>query len=194
MNRRAVLAVVAVLGVVSLVVLGVWVAGLGATFGIDGGVLGEDPKEPELLSFETDSVHCLDDDDEYAANSSTVVAAGGANTEITYARNVSLADSETTIGAATFERVNDSTYLLSVPFEQSDDAARSCSGVVRYNGTVRIPAGDDPWTLVVEHDGERVTTISGDANSSALSGSASVSQSVSDEGATNTTTEETASD
>ena len=44
---------------------------------------------------------------------------------------------------------------------------------------MRIPAGDDPWTLIVEHDGEPVTTLRGDSDSSLLGGSTSVSGSVS---------------
>ena len=136
MNSRPLFAVLAVAGVVSFVVFALLVTGLGTTIGVEAGVLGEDPKDPELLSFETSSVHCPDDADARASNSSTLVGAGGANTEVTYARNVTLPDSSAVIGTATFERVNDSTYVLSVPFEESEDAARTCTGVVRYNGTV----------------------------------------------------------
>lgn len=189
MNSRPLFAVLAVAGVVSFVVFALLVTGLGTTIGVEAGVLGEDPKDPELLSFETSSVHCPDDADARASNSSTLVGAGGANTEVTYARNVTLPDSSAVIGTATFERVNDSTYVLSVPFEESEDAARTCTGVVRYNGTVRIPAGDDPWTLVVEHDDETVTRISGDSNSTGASASASVSGSVSESERNTTTTE-----
>lgn len=190
MNSRVFLAVLAVAGVVSLTVVALLVTGLGATFGVEAGVVGEDPKDPELLSFETCAVHCPDDANDRASNSSTSVVAGGANTEVTYARNVSLPDSSSVIGTATFERLNESTYVLSVPFEESDEPARDCAGVVRYNGTVRIPAGDDPWTLLVEHDGERATTLSGDSNSSAFGGSASVSGSVSASEESNATTAE----
>jgi hypothetical protein len=44
---------------------------------------------------------------------------------------------------------------------------------------MRIPAGDDPWTLIVKQDGETVTTLRGDSDSSLLGGSTSVSGSVS---------------
>jgi len=46
---------------------------------------------------------------------------------------------------------------------------------------MRIPTGDDPWRIDVNHDNETVTTIEGDSESGIGGGSASVSQSVSDE-------------
>ena len=50
---------------------------------------------------------------------------------------------------------------------------------------MRIPAGDDPWTLIVKQDGERVTTFRGDSDVSLLGGSTSVSGSVSAPAQTN---------
>ncbi|PHQ40567.1 hypothetical protein DJ69_00395, partial [Halorubrum persicum] len=62
------------------------------------------------------------------------------------------------------------------------------TGVARYNGTMRIPAGDGPWTLIVRHNGETVTTLRGDSNRSLLGGSTSVSGSASaSDSATNST-------
>ena len=82
-------------------------------------------------------------------------------------------------GREFFERLNESAYVLDVPIEEAGNASRSCSGAVRYNGTMRIPAGDDLWTLIVKQDGETVTTLRGDSDSSLLGGSTSVSGSVS---------------
>ena len=45
---------------------------------------------------------------------------------------------------------------------------------------MQIPVGDDPWTVVVEHDGETAMTLSGDSNSTSASGSASAGASVSE--------------
>jgi hypothetical protein len=143
--------------------------------GIDG-LLGERATSPALLSFESAGSQCTD---EFRANSSTSVAVGSDTTEITYSRNVSLPGPSYAIGEPTFERVNDTTYLLDVPIEETEKEPRTCPGVARYNGTVRIPAGEEPWNLIVKHDGETVTTIHGESESSLLGGSASVGQSVS---------------
>jgi len=176
MNRRALLAAVAVLALIGLVGTGSVVAftGVGPT-GV-GDVFGETSDPPALLHFESAGAHCAD---EFAANSSTSVAAGAGNTEITYARNVSLPGPSHAIGGPTFERLNESAYVLDVPIEETEKAPRSCSGVARYNGTMRIPAGEDPWTLIIKHDGETVTTLRGDSNRSLLGGSAGVSGSAS---------------
>ena len=173
MDRRGLLIVVVVLvsiGTGSVLAL----ADAGA--GSSGGLLGDASDPPALLHFDSEGVRCPD---EFAANSSTAVSAGPGNTEITYARNVSLPSSSHAVGGPTFERLNESAYVLDVPIEEAGNASRSCSGVVRYNGTMRIPAGDDPWTLIVKQDGETVTTLRGDSDSSLLGGSTSVSGSVS---------------
>ncbi|QKY16212.1 hypothetical protein [Halorubrum sp. CBA1229] len=173
MNRRGLVVVVAAL---ALFVTGSAVALAGPVSGGPGGLLGGASDPPALLGFDSDEVRCPD---EFAANSSTSVSAGPGNTEITYARNVSLPSSSHAVGGPTFERLNESAYVLDVPIEEAGNASRSCSGVVRYNGTMRIPAGDDPWKLIVKHDGETVTTLRGDSDSSLLGGSTSVSGSVS---------------
>lgn len=184
MNRRGLLAGVAVLGLLVTVGAGVVLAGVGTGTAGFGSVLGDESHPPALLSFESAGAHCTDD---FMANSSTTVAVDGANTQITYARNVSLPGPSYALGGPTFERVNDSTYVLSVPIEETDKAPRDCPGVARYEAAMRIPAGDDPWNVIVEHDGERVTTIHGDSDSSGVGGSASVGQSASDEPAANAT-------
>ena len=173
MNRRGLVVVAAAL---ALFVTGSAVALAGPVSGGPGGLLGGASDPPALLHFDTDEVRCPD---EFAANGSTSVVAGGPNTEITYARNVSLPSSSHAVGGPTFERLNGSAYVLDVPIEEAGNASRSCSGAVRYNGTMRIPAGDDPWTLIVKQDGETVTTLRGDSDSSLLGGSTSVSGSVS---------------
>ncbi|ELZ45736.1 hypothetical protein C465_13385 [Halorubrum distributum JCM 9100] len=173
MNRRGLVVVAAAL---ALFVTGSAVALAGPVSGGPGGLLAASSDPPALLHFDTDEVRCPD---EFAANGSTSVVAGGPNTEITYARNVSLPGSSHAVGGPTFERLNESAYVLDVPIEEAGNASRSCSGVVRYNGTMRIPAGDDPWTLIVKQDGETVTTLRGDSDSSLLGGSTSVSGSVS---------------
>ena len=172
MNGRALVVAAAL----ALFLTGSAVALAGPVSGGPGGLLGGASDPPALLHFDTDEVRCPD---EFAANSSTAVSAGPENTEITYARNVSLPGPSYAVGGPTFERVNESAYALDVPIAETGNASRSCSGVVRYNGTVRIPAGDDPWTLIVKQDAERVTTLRGDSDHSLLGGSTSVSGSVS---------------
>lgn len=176
MNRRRLATVVAILGLVT--VAGVAVAvGAGPASAVNGGVLGDEKRHPPaLLSFESAGAQCTDD---FMANSSTRVKGGGANTEITYARNVSLPGPSYAIGGPTFERHNESTYVLSIPIEETEKAPRDCAGVARYEAAMRIPAGDDPWRVVVEHDGETVTTLWGDSNSSVGGGSVSAGGSAS---------------
>ena len=173
MNGRG-LAVVAV--ALALFVTGSAVALAGPVSGGPGSLLGGASDQPALLHFDSDEVRCPD---EFAANSSTSVSAGPETTEVTYARNASLPGPSHAVGGPTFERVNESAYVLDVPIEAAGNASRSCSGVVRYNGTMRIPAGDDPWTLIVRQDGETVATLRGDSDVSLLGGSTSVSGSVS---------------
>lgn len=176
MNRRGLLVVVTVLVLVGLVGIGSILTSAGTGLaGVDS-LLGDTSDSPALLHFESAGAHCTAD---FTSNSSTSVATGAENTEITYSRNLSLPGPSYAIGGPTFERVNESTYVLNVPIEETEKAPRSCSGVARYNGTMRIPAGDDPWNLLIKHDGETVTTLSGDSNRSLLSGSASVGGSVS---------------
>ena len=176
MERRGLLGVVAVLALVGLVGTGSVIAFTGIGPGEAGGLLGDESDPPALLHFDSDGAHCPD---EFMANSSTSVASGPENTEIAYSRNVSLPGPSYAIGDPTFERLNESAYVLDVPTEETGNASRPRSGVVRYTGTMRIPAGDDPWTLIVRHDGETVTTLRGDSDSSLLGGSTSVSGSVS---------------
>lgn len=176
MNRRGLLAIFGVFLIVGLVGAGSALAIVGSeTAGFDG-LLGDAEDPPALLHFDSAGAQCTDD---FMANSSTSVVAGDGNTEITYSRNVSLPGPSYAIGGPTFERVNQSTYVLDIPIEETDKAPRKCSGVARYNGTVRIPSGERPWNLIIKHDGETVTTLHGESNSSLLGGSASVSQSVS---------------
>jgi hypothetical protein len=176
MNRRGLAAGVAVVLILSLVAVGGALALVGSGPGGFGGLLGDTEDPPALLYFESAGAQCAD---EFRANSSASVEMGGGNTEITYSRNVSLPGPSYAIGGPTFARVNESTYVLRVPIEETEKAPRTCPGVARYNGTVRIPGEEGPWNLIVKHDGETVTRIHGDANSSLLGGSASVSQSVS---------------
>lgn len=174
MERRGV-----VTGVV-VIVLAVSAAGVVAVAGTGalgfGGLGGASTQPPALVSFTSSGAHCTS---EFSANSSTSVAMGGPNTRITYARNVSLPDPSSAIGRPTFERVNESTFVLDVPITETDKPPRACPGVARYNGTMRLPTGEDPWQVLVRHDGERVTQFSGESNSTLLGGSASVSQRVS---------------
>lgn len=141
MTRRGVVVVLAVVGVVATIGSISVVAGLGLWPIGPGGPLGDDSQPPALLSFESAGAHCTDD---FSANSSTSVASGGANTEITHARNGSLPGLSYAIGGPTFERQNESTYVLSIPIEEADKAPRQCPGVARYEATMRIVADIDP--------------------------------------------------
>jgi len=176
MNRRHLLAVVVVLVVVGLVGTGSVVAFVGTGPEGLGSLFSDTSDPPALLHFESAGAHCTEN---FVANSSTSVVTGGENTEITYSRNVSLPGPSYAIGGPTFERMNESTYVLNVPIEETEKAPRTCPGVARYNGTMRIPVDEEPWHLIIKHDGETITTLYGDSNRSLLSGSASVGQSVS---------------
>lgn len=175
MNRRSILVVVAVVVIVGMVGVGSVLAFVGGGQGGYGKLLGDTEEPPALLYFESAGAQCTD---EFVANSSTSVVAD-TNTKITHSRNVSLPGPSYAIGGPTFERMNESTYVLNVPIEETEKAPRTCSGFARYNGTMRIPAGEDPWQVIIKHDGETVTTLYGDSNRSVFGGSASVGQSVS---------------
>jgi hypothetical protein len=186
MNRRGILAVFAVVVIIVMVGVGGVLAFVGSGPGGFDNPLGDAEEPPALLHFDSAGAQCTD---EFMANSSTSVVAD-TNTRITHSRNVSLPGPSYAIGGPTFERMNESTYVLNVPIEDTEKEPRTCSGVARYNGTMRIPAGEDPWQLVIKHDGETVTTLYGDSNRSVFGGSASVGQSVSgDEPTSNSTTQ-----
>ena len=186
MNRRGLLAVVTVFLVVAAVGTGTVFALFGTGPAGLGNFLGDGQEPPALLHFESAGAECTDG---VRVNSSTSVVVEEGNTLITYSRNVSLPGPPYAIGGPTFEQVNESTYVLDVPIEETDKAPRACPGVARYNGTMRIPAGEDQWHLIVKHDGETVTTLYGESNSSLLGGSASVGQSVSAPEPTSNSTE-----
>jgi hypothetical protein len=162
-------------GVVITLLGAVAVAGAVAGVGPAATLFGEEPKPPALLSFESAGAQCTDD---FTANSSTTVASGGTNTQVTFARNVSLPGPSEAVGGPSFERRNESTYELSIPTGETRKAPRNCSGVARYRASMRIPAGDDPWQIVVQHDDETVTVLEGDSDSTSVSGSASGGQRV----------------
>ncbi|WP_226010834.1 hypothetical protein [Halomicrobium salinisoli] len=166
MNGRYVAAALAAVALVAAAGVGSAVAGVGPAAGLFAG----EEHPPALLGFESTGAHCTDD---FMANSSTAVSGGGANTEITHSQNISLPDTAYAVGGPTFERLNETTYVLSVPTEATDAEARDCAAYARYEARMRIPAGDDPWRVIVEHDDETATTLFGDANSAGASGSAS---------------------
>lgn len=176
MKRRGVLSIIVVLVIVGVISIGsvFAISGLGMPGFGDG--TGEASQPPALLTFDSSVPECTD---EYMTNSSTSIVAGGTNTEITYSRNVSLPGPSYAIGGPTFEQLNETTYVLDIPFENTSSEPRECAGVTRYNGTMRIPAGEEPWQLIVKHDGTTVTTLHGESESSLLGGSAEVGQSVS---------------
>lgn len=182
MNHRSLFAGLIAFVVVGIIVI-VGLVGAGVAVGQFSTLLeGEQRQPPALEEFDTAGIHCTDDP---SANSSTSIRGGGANTGITYARNISLPTQSHTVGDPTFERLNDSTYLLSVRTEETPTTT-ACPGgsrhdaTVRYNASMRIPAGEDPWQVIIRHDGQNVTTIFGDADSSLVGGSASSGGNVSD--------------
>ena len=187
MKRRGILAVVGVVVIVAMVGAGSVLAFSGGLLGGPGNLLFDSKKSPALLDFESAGAQCTD---EFMTNSSTSVIAD-TNTRITHSRNVSLPGPSYAIGGPSFERINESAYVLNVPIEETNKEPRACSGVARYNGTMRIPAGEDPWQLIIKHNGETVTTLYGDSNRSVLGGSASVGQSVSAPEPTNNSTTQT---
>ncbi|WP_225335298.1 hypothetical protein [Halomicrobium urmianum] len=166
MNGRHVAAVLAAVALVATAGVGSALAGVGPAASVFGG----EEHPPALLGFESTGAHCTDD---VTTNSSTAVAGDGANTEITHSQNISLPDPSYAVGGPTFERLNETTYVLSVPTEATDTEARDCPAYARYEARMRIPAGDDPWQVIVEHDDETAMTLFGDSDSSGASGSAS---------------------
>jgi hypothetical protein len=171
MKQRWAVAVLGVIGVVAVTSLAGVVVGIGP--------LPPDANAEErhsLQSFVSAGAHCTTD---FAHNASTSFESDGATTHVTHRRNVSLPDPSYAIGNPTFERLNESMYLLSVPIEQTEKEPKACQGVSQYTATMHIPAGDDPWQLRIVHDGANVTTLFGDVNRSLASGSASGGASVS---------------
>lgn len=168
MNRQQVAGVLVVLGVVGTLGVGSAVAGVGPAADLLG-------PQHELQDFAVSDPQCTDD---FATNSSTAIETDGSDTVITHAQNISLADPGVTVGEPTLERVNGSTYRLSIPTEDSGGGAAQCVASARYNASMTLPVDDEPWTVIVEHDGERATTLFGDSNSSGASGSASAGGSV----------------
>ncbi len=172
MNGRHVAAVRAVVALVATAGVGSAVAGVGPA----ADLFGEEERPPALLSFESTGGQCTDD---FMANSSTAVS-GGANTLITHTQNVSLPDTSYAVGGPTFERLNETAYRLSIPIEETDEEPLDCTAYARYEAQLRIPAGDDPWRVIVEHDGETETTLFGDSDSTGATGSAGAGASVSE--------------
>lgn len=173
MDGRHVAAVGAVVAIAAVTATASVLVGVGPAAALFD---GEEERPPALLDFDATDAQCTD---RFVGNSSTSMAGGGPNTELTYARNVSLADTSHAVGDASLERLNESSYVLSVSFEDTDAEAEDCEAFARYEADMRIPAGEDRWTLIVEHDGERVTTLWGETNSSMVGGSASAGSSVS---------------
>lgn len=164
MNRQYVVIALVAIGLVGTVGVGTAVAGVGPAADLLDGA------QHELLDFEATDPQCTG---EQRTNSSTAVQNGDGETIVTHTQNVSLANPGVSIGEPTLERVNQSTYVLSVPTEESDGMAAQCIAFARYEATMQIPVGDGPWTVVVEHDGETAMTLSGDSNSTSATGSAS---------------------
>lgn len=173
-KRRSVIAVCMVFGLVTVAIITGTLAGVGPVSALFS---GEESHPPALTSFESAGAQCTDD---FMANSSMTVVGGEANTQITYARNVSLPGPSYAIGGPTFERINDSTYRLAIPLEETEKAPRECSGVARYNASMRIPSSDDPWRVIVNHDGKNITTLYGDSDGSIVGSSVSSGASASE--------------
>lgn len=167
MNGRHLGGIVAAIGLLATVTVGSVLLGVGPVATALG---GEDAKPPALVDFQSAGAQCTDD---FRSNASTSIVTGGPNTEITHERNVSLPNPSYAIGDPTFERINESAYRLSLPTEATEKEPRDCAAVARYEATMRIPAGQDPWRLVVVHDGEIETVLWGDSDSSLTGGSAS---------------------
>lgn len=174
MNRRTLVVVLLGVGVVATVAITSALLGVGPVSGLVG---GEESQPPALLSFESAGAQCTDD---FIANSSTTVSSSGSNTHVTHAQNISLPDPSYAVGGPTFERRNDTTYVLSIPTEETEKTSRGCTGFARYEATMRVPAGDDPWQIIVRHDDETAITLFGDSDSSGAGGSASAGGEVSD--------------
>lgn len=173
---RLVVAILAVGLLAGASLAGAAAAGLGPVASIGSPLAVDEESKPHaLVSFTTAGARCTDD---FQANSSVSVAGGGPNTEVVYARNVSLPDPSHAIGGPTLERSNESAFALRVPVEKTEKPPRDCPGVARYEAGMRLPVGDDPWTVHVYHDGELVTTIQGDSERSGMGGSVSAGERV----------------
>lgn len=173
MNRQYVVAAVVAIGLIGTVGVGSALAGVGPA----ADLLEEE--QHELLDFAVSDPQCTD---AVSTNSSTSIQNAGEDTRITHAQNISLADASVSVGNPTFERLNESAYVLSVPTEETDELGAQCIAYARYEASMQIPVDDEPWTVIVEHDNETAMTLFGDSNSAAASGSASAGAQVSDEG------------
>jgi hypothetical protein len=173
MKQRWMFAVLGVVGVVAAISLAGAVMGIGP---LSPGSNAGERHSPSLQSFTSVGTHCTNN---FAQNASTRFDSAGTTTHVTHRRNVSLPDTSYAIGNPTFEQLNESMYLLSVPIEQTEKQPKACQGVAQYTATMQIPAGDDPWQIRIAHDGTNVTTLFGDVNRSLVGGSASGGASVS---------------
>lgn len=171
MNRQYVVLAVVAVGFVGIVGVGSAMAGVGPA----GGLLNDG--QPEVLDFTVSDAQCTDD---VMTNSSTSISNERHHTVVNHSQNISLADPSVTIGEPTLEQVNQSTFVLSVPTEETDQSASQCVAFARYEASMQLPVGDDPWTIIVEHDDETAMTLFGDSNSAGASGSASAGAQVSD--------------
>ena len=170
MNRQLAVGAIVIIGLAGTAGVASAVTGVGPASNLLGGA------QHELVDFEASEPQCTDD---VISNSSTSIQNNGQKTTITHTQNMSLDHPGVMIGEPSLERLNDSTYVLSVPTEESDGMAAQCIAYTRYEATMQIAAGDDPWRVIVEHDNETAITLYGDSNSSGASASASAGASVS---------------
>jgi len=159
MTRRGVVAVLAIVGVVAIIGTGAVVAGIGLWPIGAGGPFGEEPHPPALLSSSRlaptvpmISLRTVRRRSPAAVQTPRLRTPGTSRCRARRTRSAARRSSGRT-NRRTFSRYPSRTRTKAPP----------CPGVARYEATMRIPAGDDPWRIVVNHDNETVTTIEGDS-------------------------------
>lgn len=164
---------------VAVLLLAVTVAAGAAVFGVDpadvaSAVAGPDadaepPVSPAVTSFTAASGVCVD---RPRRNSSIALRSTANNSYVVVEQNATVPDSSHTVRAERLVRTGPRNYTLSVATSETDGPNRDCSEAaqVRYEASLQVPHGDDePFAVVIRHDGERVGAVYNGADGSGAS-------------------------
>jgi hypothetical protein len=118
-------------------------------------------EDPTLESFDADRPTCTDGQ---TLDGSTRVTARDGATGVVHAANVSLPHPDHVLNASV-GRTGPDSYALNVTSEAGDGMAAQCLATARYTAEFTVPQ-ESGYTVAVYHDGERVSTITGDGSGS----------------------------
>lgn len=158
-----------------LVILAVVAGALALGFGPP---LPNDPSEQAALaSFTSTGGTCVD---EPGRNTSTEMRSEDGVTFLTVRSNVTVPATNYGLDTPTFERIGPSTYALNVTSEEdAEKPPQECPGVAqaRFTASLQLPhAGDEPFTVIVNHDGEAVGRVHQGEDGASVSASVDASE------------------